>query len=252
MTRRSEDRPPLGRPERPGPVGAGVTSSRRATTTAGASWRAATRSTPNRKLGPDAVRQADRRAPSLRVPLAHRRLRLLRQEAIPSSRRLHLRRLLDRQDLGASSTTAKGRLAQGDLPTRGCTITGFGTDTHGEILIADHRGKDKGGLYTLEPTPKDMRAVDVPEEAERERPVPLGQGPRHGAGADPLLGQRAALVRRRRQGALARLCPEDAQDRLHTEPRLELPGPDGDRQVVLPRDRRKATRSRAAGSRRAS
>jgi glucose/arabinose dehydrogenase len=35
-------------------------------------------------------------------------------------------------------------------------ITAFGTDTKGELLIADHRGEDKGGFYTLEPTPKDL------------------------------------------------------------------------------------------------
>ncbi len=34
-------------------------------------------------------------------------------------------------------------------------ITSFGTDSRGEILITDHRGGGQGGLYTLEPTPKD-------------------------------------------------------------------------------------------------
>jgi uncharacterized repeat protein (TIGR03806 family) len=32
-------------------------------------------------------------------------------------------------------------------------ITAFAADSRGEILIADHRGEDKGGFYTLEPTP---------------------------------------------------------------------------------------------------
>jgi uncharacterized repeat protein (TIGR03806 family) len=32
-------------------------------------------------------------------------------------------------------------------------ITSFGTDGRGEILITDHRGQGKGGLYKLEPTP---------------------------------------------------------------------------------------------------
>ena len=41
-------------------------------------------------------------------------------------------------------------------------ITGFAADRRGEILIADHRGQDKGGFYTLEPTPKDARATDFP------------------------------------------------------------------------------------------
>jgi glucose/arabinose dehydrogenase len=34
------------------------------------------------------------------------------------------------------------------------TITGFGTDHRGEVLICDFRGDGKGGIYTLEPTPK--------------------------------------------------------------------------------------------------
>jgi uncharacterized repeat protein (TIGR03806 family) len=33
-------------------------------------------------------------------------------------------------------------------------ITGFGTDSKGEILIVDMRGNGEGGFYTLEPTPK--------------------------------------------------------------------------------------------------
>jgi uncharacterized repeat protein (TIGR03806 family) len=41
-------------------------------------------------------------------------------------------------------------------------ITGFGTDSRGEILICDHRGNKKGTLYTLEATPKDARPNDFP------------------------------------------------------------------------------------------
>jgi glucose/arabinose dehydrogenase len=33
-------------------------------------------------------------------------------------------------------------------------ITGFGTDSHGELLVVDMRGNGEGGFYTLEPTPK--------------------------------------------------------------------------------------------------
>src|SRR6185503_18030919 len=32
-------------------------------------------------------------------------------------------------------------------------ITGFGTDSHGEVLIADYRGPGEGAFHTLEPTP---------------------------------------------------------------------------------------------------
>jgi len=41
-------------------------------------------------------------------------------------------------------------------------ITGFGIDSNGEILICDHRGQDKGGFYTLVPTPKDLPAPTFP------------------------------------------------------------------------------------------
>jgi uncharacterized repeat protein (TIGR03806 family) len=41
-------------------------------------------------------------------------------------------------------------------------ITGFGTDSHGEILLCDHRGEGKGGLYTLEPTPKTLPPSTFP------------------------------------------------------------------------------------------
>jgi uncharacterized repeat protein (TIGR03806 family) len=41
-------------------------------------------------------------------------------------------------------------------------ITGFGLDSHGEILIADHRGQDQGGFYTLEATPKDLAPSTFP------------------------------------------------------------------------------------------
>lgn len=41
-------------------------------------------------------------------------------------------------------------------------ITGFGVDSHGEVLICDHRGGGQGGFYTLEPTPKDRPASTFP------------------------------------------------------------------------------------------
>jgi uncharacterized repeat protein (TIGR03806 family) len=41
-------------------------------------------------------------------------------------------------------------------------ITAFGTDSKGEMLIADHRGGGKGNFYALEPTPKDTKPADFP------------------------------------------------------------------------------------------
>ena len=42
-------------------------------------------------------------------------------------------------------------------------ITGFGTDSKGEILICDHVGGKKGGFYTLEPTPKESAPSKFPK-----------------------------------------------------------------------------------------
>jgi glucose/arabinose dehydrogenase len=44
------------------------------------------------------------------------------------------------------------------------SITCFGTDSKGEILICDHRGKDKGGLYTLVPTPREAAPSNFPRK----------------------------------------------------------------------------------------
>ncbi|HEY7310707.1 MAG TPA: PQQ-dependent sugar dehydrogenase [Gemmataceae bacterium] len=43
-------------------------------------------------------------------------------------------------------------------------ITSFGVDAGGEILITDHHSQDKGGLYTLEPTPKDPPPSNFPRK----------------------------------------------------------------------------------------
>jgi uncharacterized repeat protein (TIGR03806 family) len=51
-----------------------------------------------------------------------------------------------------------------ELASTRLQITGFGTDARGEILIADHRGQDKGGFYTLEPTPKDLPPSTFPRK----------------------------------------------------------------------------------------
>jgi glucose/arabinose dehydrogenase len=41
-------------------------------------------------------------------------------------------------------------------------ITGFGVDSQGEILITDHRGDGKGGIYTLQPNPKEVGPPTFP------------------------------------------------------------------------------------------
>jgi glucose/arabinose dehydrogenase len=42
-------------------------------------------------------------------------------------------------------------------------ITGFGVDSRGEIVIADFQ-RDKGGLYTLAPTPPEQRVANFPKK----------------------------------------------------------------------------------------
>jgi glucose/arabinose dehydrogenase len=49
-----------------------------------------------------------------------------------------------------------------ELTDTSLAITGFGTDSHGELLIVDYRGEGKGGFYALEPTPKDLPPSTFP------------------------------------------------------------------------------------------
>jgi uncharacterized repeat protein (TIGR03806 family) len=51
-----------------------------------------------------------------------------------------------------------------ELASTSLQITEFAVDSHGEILIADHRGQDKGGFYTLEATPKDLPPSTFPRK----------------------------------------------------------------------------------------
>jgi glucose/arabinose dehydrogenase len=44
------------------------------------------------------------------------------------------------------------------------TLTGFGFDSHGEILISHFESGDKGGLYTFVPTPKDAAPSIFPKK----------------------------------------------------------------------------------------
>jgi glucose/arabinose dehydrogenase len=43
-------------------------------------------------------------------------------------------------------------------------ITGFGTDSKGEILICDHNGNNEGGLFALVPTPKETKPKTFPKK----------------------------------------------------------------------------------------
>ena len=116
---RPQDRPALGRPERPGSLGAGLRHPQ------GRQLRlerqrgqpplpAGTRARPR----PD--RHAGRRAPPFRVPFADRRRGLLRGEVPRPGRRLHLRRLLHRRRSGRRATTGRRRFRTRRWRTRGC------------------------------------------------------------------------------------------------------------------------------------
>ncbi len=84
------------------------------------------------------------------------------ERSIRSRRRLHLRRLRHRQDLGPASRRAKRREAQ-ELCTTPLQIVAFGADKDGELLIVDHGGS----LHELEPTP--------PAAANRKFPTRLSE-----------------------------------------------------------------------------
>jgi len=43
-------------------------------------------------------------------------------------------------------------------------ITGFGTDSRGELLVTDFNTAEKGGFYYLEPTPKDSAPANFPKK----------------------------------------------------------------------------------------
>ncbi|HZL91790.1 MAG TPA: PQQ-dependent sugar dehydrogenase [Pirellulaceae bacterium] len=43
-------------------------------------------------------------------------------------------------------------------------ISGFGIDSHGELLVLDHQAGGKGGIYHLEPTPIDKNAPHFPRK----------------------------------------------------------------------------------------
>jgi uncharacterized repeat protein (TIGR03806 family) len=51
-----------------------------------------------------------------------------------------------------------------ELASARLQITGFGTDSKGELLVCDHRGNGEGGLYTLEPTPTDLPPSTFPRK----------------------------------------------------------------------------------------
>ncbi len=205
---RPRDRRVVVRRCRPGPVGDGLSHpegrqlwlerhGRHARVSAGAQERA------------DAHPQAARRASALRLPQPHRRLRLSWQAAEGPRRYLHLRRLRHRPHLGAALRRRQSHLAAG---------ADEGAAAHRQ-LRRGRRGRNLSpGLgRRADPSPGTDAEGDpdhrLPAIVERNRTIRLDKGPQAGAGADPLFGQRAAVVRRRCQGTLPR-HPGGRQDPL--------------------------------------
>jgi uncharacterized repeat protein (TIGR03806 family) len=48
-------------------------------------------------------------------------------------------------------------------------ITWIGVDTHGELIVADHRGENKGAFFTFVPTPKDLPPSKFPRKLSESR-----------------------------------------------------------------------------------
>ena len=64
-------------------------------------------------------------------------------------------------------------------------ITGFGTDSHGELLIVDMRGNGEGGFYTLDPTPKQVGPSTFPRKLSESGLFASVKGHRVEAGLIP-------------------------------------------------------------------
>ena len=113
------------------------------------------------------------------------------------------------------------------------TITGFGADSQGEILIADFQ-KEKGGLYTLVPTPAEKRVTTFPKKLSESG---LFKSVKGHVMEEALIPYSVNAVLWSDGAAKQRWLglPEDAQDRLSQEPRLGVSRSDGDREIVLHR-----------------
>ena len=107
----------------------------------------------------DADPRSDRRASALRVPLAHRRLRLSRQAPAGAARRLRLRRLRHRPRLGAALRRQEKKVTEHhELAHSRIRIVAWGQDHDGEVYALDFIGS---GIYRLVPTPP--RPPDAPQ-----------------------------------------------------------------------------------------
>ena len=198
---------------------------------------------PNRKAGPTPISK-----PTVEHP--HSEFRSLTGGVVYRGRSL--------PELAAPTSTATTRPARSGAcatrPRPGHVEPGTGRHDapdhrlrHRRQGRAAHRRPRRRLLLAWSPTRQGAEPAEVPDPAERDGPVRLGQGPPPAAGPDPLLGQRAALVRRRRQGPLPRPCPGTARSNMTPRPRLELPRRHGAGQDLLAAGRRRPRGHSKAG-----
>ena len=247
---RREDRPRLGRQQRPGPVGAGlprpqgrelrlerhggrppVLPEPHGRADADRRSRPSSTTTPSPARSPAASSTTARSSPTSRGAYIYGDYstgRIWAHEA-----RRHEAALAQ----GAGRHAACRSPAS--APTRRASCSSATTAARrGRAL---HPGADADG----------RAAVHVPAEAQRERAVRLGEGPPHEAGRDAVLGERPVLVGRRCTRSGSSPCRPDGPIGYTAHARLELPGQDGRSSRASPSSRR-GHPARGSGSRRGS
>ncbi len=116
-------------------------------------------------------------------------------------------------------------------------ITGFGADSQGEILIARSPRRRQGRLLHAGADAEGPQPVDVPTQAERQRPVSQSvKGHVMEPALIPYSVNAPLWSRRRLQGALARPARARRKIDFTTLARLELSRQDGAGQIVRPGD----------------
>ena len=137
---------------------------------------------PEAKRGPTPILPPTHRLPAHRGGVHHRRLRLSRQTPQGTRRRLHLRRLGDAQALGHALRRRQDRLAQGAGPGgRSASSPSARTTTRNSTSSATTRS----GHHPPARAERGRQGLSrrLPAQAERDRPVRLGQGAHPGARA---------------------------------------------------------------------
>ena len=218
--------PALGRPERAGPVGAGLPDpegwqlrlephSRGATSSTPAARPAPTRSLPPTAEHPHSE------ARSLTGGRVYRGTPLAR-----AGRGLRLRRLVHRPRLGDQARRHEGHLA----PRAGRYAVQHHRLRHRPRRRAVRHRPASSGFYRLEPTTEADRPIAaVPDPAERDGPVRLGRRPQAPPGRDPVRGQshRSGPTGR----SMERFAALPGLERIEQKPQLNAGGawtlPDG-------------------------